>query len=239
MLSHRVLVVADATAFAIHQPEIHGRLVFSQIFKAKGVILWCGLNGREWYFLKHEGRVHPLKKRIYAGNHTRRRTPVRVEGVVRFDLATRLHVGENIRAAKRINRLFGVTNQEQRGIRLLTPDTPENTILLWVGILEFINHRHRESGANRSSQRLTVFAAQCCIQSAQHIVETEFSPTIFLTRDRFTDLCHGARDHQIIQRKRLRKQGFDSYKQGVFRHNAVGFCAICQKVLCKFFKRIG
>ncbi|MNZ77037.1 hypothetical protein D3C78_955620 [compost metagenome] len=110
--------------------------------------------------------------------------------------------------------------------------------MLWVGILEFIDHRHRETGADRSSQRLTIFAAQCRIQSAQHVVESQFSTTIFLTCDRVTDLGHGARDHQIIQRKRLRQQGFDGNKQGMFRHNTVGFGALCQKVLGKFFKRV-
>ena len=61
---------------------------------------------------------------------------------------TRSHVGKDIGAAEGVDRLLRVANQQQRGLRLLAPDAAENTVLLRVGILEFIDHRHRKTLTN-------------------------------------------------------------------------------------------
>ncbi|MNY66744.1 hypothetical protein D3C86_2042210 [compost metagenome] len=82
------------------------------------------------------------------------------------DFATRLHVGEDVRAAKRIDCLFGIANQQQRGVRLLAPDAAENAVLLGIGILKFINHRHRETTPDRRRQRVAVLTVQGRVKAA-------------------------------------------------------------------------
>ena len=87
------------------------------------------------------------------------------------DLAARLHIGEDIRAAERVNRLFWVANQQQCGIRLMLPDPAKNTVLLRIGILKFIDHRDRKTGTDSRRQRIAAFTAQRRIQTAEHIVK--------------------------------------------------------------------
>lgn len=77
-----------------------------------------------------------------------------------FYFATRIHVGKNVCAAKSINRLFRIANQQQPRVRLLGAlclniNRLEDAILLGIGILEFIDHRHGITLADRLSQHLT------------------------------------------------------------------------------------
>ena len=81
-------------------------------------------------------------------------------------VAARAHIGKDIRAAESVNRLLRVADKQQRGIRLLPPDAAENAVLLWVGILEFIDHRHRKTLANSGGQRVTAVALQRFIETA-------------------------------------------------------------------------
>ncbi len=59
-----------------------------------------------------------------------------------------MHIGEDIGTAKRVNRLFGIADQQQRMLRLLRVDFTEYTVLLRIGILEFIDQRNRKTAAN-------------------------------------------------------------------------------------------
>ena len=115
------------------------------------------------------------------------------------DFAARLHIGEDIRTAKRVNRLFWIANQQKCGIRLMLPDPTKNTVLLRIGILEFIDHGNRKTGANSRRQRIAAFTAQRCIQTAEHIVKTQLAAAAFLLGNRRADLRQRPGDHQIAQ----------------------------------------
>ena len=115
------------------------------------------------------------------------------------DVSARLHIGENIRAAEGIDSLFGVANQQQRGVRLTPPDAAKDAVLLRVGILKFVDHRHRKALANRAGQRFAALPAQSVIQAAEHIVKAQLAAAALLPRDRFADFNHRPGDHQIGQ----------------------------------------
>ena len=142
---------------------------------------------------------------------------------MRADFTTRLHVGKDIRAAKGVNCLFRIANQQQRGVRLMLPDTAENTVLLRVGILELINHRDRKTGTNRRRQRIAAFTAQRCIQTAEHIVKTQLAAAAFLLGNRRADLRQCPGDHQIADCQRLAKQLINSDEKRVLRRYAARF----------------
>ena len=115
------------------------------------------------------------------------------------DVSTRFHVGKDIRAAEGVNSLFRVANQQQRGIRLAPPDAAKDSVLLRVGILKLIDHRHREALTNRAGQRFSALSAQGVIQAAKHIVKSQLAAAAFFPRDRLADFNHRPGDHQIGQ----------------------------------------
>ena len=129
---------------------------------------------------------------------------------MRGHVATRAHVGENIGAAEGVDGLFRIANQQQRGLRLLSPDTAEYTVLLRIGVLEFINHRHRKTLAYSGGQRITAVTVQGFIKTAQHVIKAELAATAFLTRHRVTYFRHRLGNHQIVKSQRRIQQPFDS-----------------------------
>ena len=72
--------------------------------------------------------------------------------------------------------------------------------MLRVGILKFVNHRHREAGPDRGGKRFAIFTAQRRIEAAQHVVKPQLTPAAFLTRDGVANFRHGAGNHQIVER---------------------------------------
>ena len=141
---------------------------------------------------KHKGVVGLAEKLINTLHHSRRGTPVGIERITSVYFIARFHVGKNIGPAKRVNSLFRIAYQKKPAFRLVVPDTTENTILLGVGILKFINHGDRETGADRRCQRLATRALQGAVQPTQHVVKTEFATATLFSGHRFTDLAHRA-----------------------------------------------
>ncbi len=219
-LGHKGLVVPDAHAVALHQPQVHSRLGFTVQLKAQGLVSFRCLHRHEGDLAEHKGVVHLAKQRIHAVDHAGSRTPVGIERIVSADFPTRFHVGEDVRAAKGVDRLLGIANQQQRGIRLLPPDAAENTVLLGIGILKLIDHRDRKTLADRGRQRLAVFTVQRLVETAQHVIKAQLAATAFLPRYRLADLPHGGGQHQIAEGKRLGQQPLNGDKQRVLRHNA-------------------
>ena len=138
-------------------------------------------------------------------------------------IATRFHIGENIRAAEGIDGLLGVADKQQRRLRLLPPDTAKNSVLLRVGVLKFINHRHRETLTNGAGQRFSALAAQRIIQPTEHVIKTELAAPTLFPGDRFADLHHRPGDNQIRQRQRRREQLFNRTEQRMHRRLTAGF----------------
>ena len=103
---------------------------------------------------------------------------VPVQGVVlAFGGAARFQVGEHVGAAEGINGLFGIADHEPAGAfflgiaRLFFIERGENTVLGRVGVLEFVDQRHRELIPNHLGQALAVAARECLMQAAEHVVE--------------------------------------------------------------------
>ncbi len=157
---------------------------------------------------------------------------------MRGDFATRFHIGKDICPTERIDRLFRVTNQQQGSVWLLTPDPAENPVLLGVGILKFIDHRHRETATNSRSQRITIVAVQGLIETTEHIVKAQLATAALFPRHCGADLCQRAGDHQIVQGQRLSQQSVDGGKQRVLRHFATRFCPLRKKRLRELFQRV-
>ena len=119
---------------------------------------------------------------------------------MRDNLTTGFHIGEDICPTEGVNRLFRVANQQQGSVGLLSPDAAKNAVLLGVGVLKFVNHRHRKTGTDRAGERFTILAGQRLVQAAQHVIKPQLAPATFFARDGLADLRHGAGDHQVIER---------------------------------------
>ncbi len=158
---------------------------------------------------------------------------------MRGNVAARFHIGKDIGAAKGVDGLLRIADQQQRRLRLLAPDTAENPVLLGVGILKFVDHRHRKTLANGASQRLAAVAAQRLVKPAEHIVKPQLAAAALFARDRIADLDHRSRQHQIGERQRRGQQRFYGAKQRMYGRFATGFGTLKQKRLGKFFQRVG
>ena len=119
---------------------------------------------------------------------------------MRDNLTTGFHVGEDICPTEGVNRLFWVAYQQQGCIGLLSPDTAKNAVLLGIGVLKFVYHRHRKTGTDCAGERFTILTGQGLVQAAQHVIKPQLTPATFFARDGLADLGHGAGDHQIIER---------------------------------------
>ena len=118
----------------------------------------------------------------------------------------------------------------------MLPDTAENTVLLWVGILEFINHRHRETGTNGRRQRIAAFATQRRVQATEHIVKTKLTTSAFFLCDSLADFRQCPGDHQIADCQRFTQQCINRDKQRMLRDYTTRFGAVFQKALREFLQ---
>ncbi|CRZ81822.1 Uncharacterised protein [Vibrio cholerae] len=89
---------------------------------------------------------------IHGRHHSRAGAPVRTQGVVSAHLITRFDVSENIGATEGVNRLFRVADHQQATLRMVQIQPTENAVLQRVGILEFVDHRHRIKRADPLAQ---------------------------------------------------------------------------------------
>ena len=110
MLGHGILIVGNAAAFPIQQPEVHGRLRHAVKLEAQR-----GIFRGKFYRLKrdlteHKRRIHAAKQRVDAFHHAGGGAPVGIERVVRGNLAAGLHIGENIRTAEGVDGLFRIAD---------------------------------------------------------------------------------------------------------------------------------
>ncbi|MNP29486.1 hypothetical protein D3C76_1225130 [compost metagenome] len=90
--------------------------------------------------------------------------------------------------------MFGIADQQQATLFPANIQFLEDPVLLWVGILKLIDHRHRITLADRQRQLFTTGALQCRIQPAEQIVKTQFGTLAFFLLNRkayFTQRpCH-------------------------------------------------
>ena len=238
-LRHKGLIIARPDSVAGHQPDVHRRYVRRVNGKAQPLILCRRLHRQKRDLAEHEGVIAEAEQPIDAAHHARRGAPVGIEGVVRGNVAARFHIGKDIGAAKGVDGLLRIADQQQSRLRLPAPDAAKNPVLLRVGVLKFIDHRHRKTLANGAGQRLAAVAAQRLVKPAEHIVKPQLAAAALFAGDRIADLDHRSRQHQIGERQRGGQQRLHGAKQGMHRWFATGFGALEQKRLGKFLQRVG
>ena len=96
--------------------------------------------------------LQPLDENVVA-------TPVHTQRALVPCRSGGLQVGDDVAAAERVDRLFGVTDQNQGG--LAAESAIDHVPLHWIGVLELVDHHHRpplahpdrggESGASNAS----------------------------------------------------------------------------------------
>ena len=92
-------------------------------------------------------------------------------------------VGVNVGPAESVDRLLGVANHEKALRGLVGFDAVnalENAVLQRIGVLELVDHRHRELLAYALGQSLAAIGLQGGIEALQKIVKTQLGAALFL-----------------------------------------------------------
>ena len=110
VLGHGILIVGNAVAFPVQQPEVHGGLRLAVELEAQRGIFLGKLYRLKRDLPEHKRRIHAAEERIDALHHARGRAPVGIQRIVRLYLTAGLHVGENIRTAEGVNGLFRIAD---------------------------------------------------------------------------------------------------------------------------------
>ncbi len=88
-------------------------------------------------------------------------------------ISPRLNVGKDVGAAKAVDGLLGVTDHQERRVGVATVEAMEDAVLLGIGILKFIDHRHPVGGANALAEPLTKAGAKRPIEIFEQVIERE------------------------------------------------------------------
>lgn len=188
--------------------------------------------------MEHEGVIAEAEQPIDAAHHARRGAPVGIEGVVRGNVAARFHIGKDIGAAKGVNGLLGIADEQQSRLRLPAPDAAKNPVLLRVGVLKFIDHRHRKTLANGAGQRLAAVAAQRLVKPAEHIVKPQLAAAALFAGDRIADPTIALASTRSVSVSEEASNDSTALNR-MHRRFATGFGALEQKRLGKFLQRVG
>ena len=95
---------------------------------------------------------------------------------------TGLQIAVNVRAAKAVDGLLGVANQQQCALRTVigrAVNLVKQAVLQRRCVLKLVNQRHRVLGQNAGAQRSAVIACQCHIQPLQHVSKTKSARLAF------------------------------------------------------------
>jgi len=98
-------------------------------------------------------------------------------------ITTGAQISINIGTTEGVNRLFRVADQDQTLLRRIfrhTVNGVENTVLQRIGILKFVDHRHRELRTDDLRQPRAVVTAERSVQTGQQIVETHLRALLLL-----------------------------------------------------------
>ena len=132
----------------------------------------------------------------------------------------RLQVGVDIRAAKTVDRLLGVADQQQAGAGPLAVDALEDAPLQRVGVLEFINERHRVLAGDGLRQTLAADPMQGGVEPLEHVVVAELGQPLLAGLQPRGDPRHGVGEDQRFQLGRgvaCIEQGIDGGEGRVLR----------------------
>ena len=90
--------------------------------------------------------------------------------------AARCQVAVNVGAAKAINGLLGVADQQQRSVRGVVcraVKPVKNAVLQRRGVLEFVHQCHRVLRGHARAQALALRTGQCAVQPVEHVGKTK------------------------------------------------------------------
>ena len=139
---------------------------------------------------------------------------------MRTDLIARLDVGKNVCAAKTVNRLFRVADHKQTTLRMWQINTAENAVLQRVGVLEFVDHRHRIERANARCQCAFIVTIQRCGQLSQQVIERQPLLAGFGFRQQRATVSDRVRQQRRFQGDRLRQKRLHGLKHRMTRRIA-------------------
>ncbi len=114
------------------------------------------------------------EQRVAGSDQAGGRALVVAQGGRRIDLPPGGQVGVQVGVAKAVDRLLGIADQEQRRRRPLGAgaiNAVENCVLQRVGVLEFVNQRHRIALAQGASQPGRIARSQGGVDVVQHVIE--------------------------------------------------------------------
>ena len=121
-------------------------------------------------------------------------------------------VGVDVGTAKGVDRLFGIADQEQAGVRVIVFDAVnalEDAVLNRVGVLEFVDQRDRELLADQRCQTLAALRLQRGIQTQQHVVESHFCTATLLFFEACTDPLGSVLQNSGIGRRQCVEARFE------------------------------
>ena len=125
----------------------------------------------------------------------------------------RCQVAVDVGAAKTVDRLLGVANQEQRGVcgvvgRAVQP--VKDAVLQRRGVLEFVHQRHRVLRGHARAQAFALRPGQGAVQARQHVGKTKAAAVRL-------ELCHA----RLHLRCRMQAQRLGRLRQGAQRRQQV------------------
>ncbi len=86
-----------------------------------------------------------------------------------------LNVGKDVRTAETINRLLRITDHKQAGGFVAPVQMTEDPILQGIGVLKFINQRHRILFSNTLSENIVGIPLQRLIKITQQVIKREYA----------------------------------------------------------------
>ena len=122
----------------------------------------------------HE-RIAAGKQRFDGGQRRGTRAEIAVQRVALVGAVARGEVGVDVAAAKAIDRLLGIADQEQRAFPIVRRDEQalEDRPLARVGVLEFVHQRDAVLAAQAFGECIAGRARQRLGDAADHVVVTD------------------------------------------------------------------
>ena len=158
-------------------------------------------------------------------HHGFRRAEIGVQRVVPSPGGlTRPQIGMNVGPPEGIDGLLRITDQDQRLLRavLLQPIDPvEDAVLHRIGILEFIDHRHRKLVPDPFGQPLSALCGQCLRQLSQQVIEAHFASLVTCPAIARLDPACGMKQRRLTpirQRRQLPWQGRHCRQRRMVQH---------------------
>ena len=153
---------------------------------------------------QHERALVGAEQGVQGVQQRLARALVLAQGVLGGGLVARLQVGRQVGVAKAVDRLFRVTDQEQRAAGVAI-DRAEDRELQRVSVLELVDQRRRKPSPQRCRQARAL--GQALVQIEQHVVKRDHParPLGLAQFDRALSQ-QVAQQAQTVQRQRLRSR---------------------------------